>query len=178
MRKPHFRAVDGAIARAFEDGEELVVSRIEGDLLGGGLEERRGQPGAIPSSRASLSPRRRQPCSQAADSLGRSAGVRTSPAQPRTCAHRPYLECLKGAGDLWWDRHGGEYAGRESMRRSRRVLRVDDGVLSRARAAFRCCPLAEARRSQARQNAAAQGWAERKRRRQNSSEDRVAARFF
>lgn len=37
MRKPHFGAVDGAIASAFEDGEDVVVFRVEDDALGRGL---------------------------------------------------------------------------------------------------------------------------------------------
>lgn len=37
MRKPHFGPVDGAIASAFDDGQEIVVFRVEDDALGGGL---------------------------------------------------------------------------------------------------------------------------------------------
>lgn len=37
MRKPHFGAVDGAITGALDDGEQIVVFRIEDDALGGGL---------------------------------------------------------------------------------------------------------------------------------------------
>lgn len=37
MRKAHFGAVDGAVAGAFDDGEEVMVTRIEDDALDGGL---------------------------------------------------------------------------------------------------------------------------------------------
>jgi hypothetical protein len=37
MRKAHFGAIDGAIARALDDGEDVMVSWIENDALGGGL---------------------------------------------------------------------------------------------------------------------------------------------
>jgi hypothetical protein len=37
MRKPHFGAVDGAIAGALDDGQQAVVSRVEDDALGGSL---------------------------------------------------------------------------------------------------------------------------------------------
>lgn len=37
MREPHFGAVDGAIARALEHGQEVMVFRVEDDALGGGL---------------------------------------------------------------------------------------------------------------------------------------------
>lgn len=37
MWKPHFGPVDGAIAGALDDGQDIVVSRIEDDALGGGL---------------------------------------------------------------------------------------------------------------------------------------------
>lgn len=37
VRKPHFGAIDGAIARALDDGQEIMVSRVEDDALDGGL---------------------------------------------------------------------------------------------------------------------------------------------
>jgi hypothetical protein len=37
MRKPHFGAVDGAIAGALDDGQQAMVFRIKDDALGGGL---------------------------------------------------------------------------------------------------------------------------------------------
>jgi hypothetical protein len=37
MRKPHFRAVDGAIAGGLDDGQQVVVFRVEDDALGGNL---------------------------------------------------------------------------------------------------------------------------------------------
>jgi len=37
MRKPDFGPVDGAIAGALEDGEDIVVSGVENDALGDGL---------------------------------------------------------------------------------------------------------------------------------------------
>ena len=40
MRKPHFGTIDGAIARALEDGEQVVVFRVEDDALGGSLDSR------------------------------------------------------------------------------------------------------------------------------------------
>jgi len=37
MRQAHFRAVDSAIAGGLDDGEDIVVFRIEDDFLGGRL---------------------------------------------------------------------------------------------------------------------------------------------
>jgi hypothetical protein len=37
MRKAHFGAVYGAIARALEDSEDVMVLRVEDDALGGSL---------------------------------------------------------------------------------------------------------------------------------------------
>jgi hypothetical protein len=40
MREPHFGAVNRAIARALEDGEQVVVFRVEDDTLCGSLVSR------------------------------------------------------------------------------------------------------------------------------------------
>lgn len=37
MWEAHFGAVDGAVAGAFDDGEEVMVARVEDDALDGGL---------------------------------------------------------------------------------------------------------------------------------------------
>lgn len=37
MRKPHFGAVDCAIAGALDDGKHVMVFRVEDDALGGSL---------------------------------------------------------------------------------------------------------------------------------------------
>jgi hypothetical protein len=37
VRKPHFGAVDGAIAGSLDDGQQVVVFRVEDDALGGSL---------------------------------------------------------------------------------------------------------------------------------------------
>jgi len=37
MRKPHFGTVDGAIARALDDGQQVMIFGVEDDALGGSL---------------------------------------------------------------------------------------------------------------------------------------------
>jgi len=131
MRKPHFRAVDGAIARGLEDREDIVVFRVEDNALNRRLALpsvsllcpfSSGVSHPLPSLRRTLIPTR-------ADILGNlRASRRRARARGRNGGGSDCAGCgLPGEGIRFRYRFIGSEGGRSGL--WRRILEAEVPIL-------------------------------------------------